>query len=178
MAQIGKQIIIIAGPNGAGKTTFANEILGDVLEGVDFINADIIAAELCPENPESVAVRAGRMMLGQIALKVEKGVSFALETTLSGRVYAKAIPRWRALGYEVILFFLSLPSPDLSVLRVASRVNHGGHQIPEEVIRRRFDAGMKNFYDVFRDLVDCWYLYDNSVLPAKLIESGFNESNQ
>ena len=175
MAKIRKQITIFAGPNGAGKTTFANEILGDLPGGVEFINADIIAAELCPENPESVAVKAGRMMLEQIAAKIEEGASFALETTLSGKTYARSIPKWRALGYRVVLYFLSLPSPDLSVLRVASRVRHGGHHIPEEVIRRRFDSGMENFYNIYRNLVDCWYLYDNSILPARLIKSGSNE---
>ena len=97
-----------------------------------------------------------------------------LETTLSGRAYARAIPKWRARGYSVELYFLKLPDPGLSVIRVATRVRHGGHNIPEDVILRRFDTGLKNFYTLYRDLVDYWYLYDNSVIPARLIESGRN----
>ena len=170
-----KRIIIIAGPNGAGKTTFSTEYLADELEGLDFINADLIAADLCPEAPESVAVRAARIMLDEVAAHVEERKSFALETTLSGRAYASSIRKWQAAGYEVTLYFLKLPNPEGSIRRVASRVEHGGHHIPEDVIRRRFDIGLDNFYNLYRDLVDHWYLYDNSNPEPIPIESGSKE---
>lgn len=168
-----KPIFIIAGPNGAGKTTFARRFLTNEFAGsIAFFNADEIAAELCPEAPETVAIRAGRMMLDEINSRVDAGTSFALETTLSGKAYARAIPKWRAAGYEVTLFFLSLPNPEGSIRRVAARVAHGGHHIPDEVIRRRFDIGLKNFYTLYRDLVDHWYHYDNSQTQPQLIDSG------
>ena len=131
----------------------------------------LLAAPLVAQGG-SVAVRAGRIMLKQITDRVEKGRNFAIETTLSGRSYARAIPKWRAAGYEITIYFLSLPHRQLSVVRVATRVSHGGHHIPEDVIRRRFDTGLNNFYTLYRDLVDYWFLYDNSVIPAKLIDTG------
>ena len=167
-----KLIIIIAGPNGAGKTTFFQNAIADRMPGLVFINADEIAADLCPENPESVAVKAGRLMLAQIAKRVEAGDSFVLETTLSGRAYARAIPAWRAAGYEVVLYFLTIADPEQSIARVAARVQQGGHHIPENVIRRRFDKGLENFYTLYRDLVDHWFLYDNSDQPPHLLASG------
>lgn len=145
------------------------------MAGLEFINADEIAADLCPEAPESVAVRAGRMMLEQIARRVAAGTSFVLETTLSGRAYARSIPRWQACGYAVHLYFLSVPYPELSIARVAARVRHGGHHIPELDIRRRFDKGLENFYTLYRDLVDFWFFYDNASEPPRLIDSGENE---
>ena len=157
-----KRIFIIAGPNGAGKTTFATEFLPNEADCPLFINADIIAAELNPSEPHLVAFQAGRRMLEQIREHVLKGESFAFETTLSGLVYARHIPRWREQGYRVILFFLRLPSPEVAIARVAQRVLEGGHNVPEAVLRRRFDMGWRNFEHIYRDLVDGWILYDNS----------------
>ena len=172
MADTGdKRIFIIAGPNGAGKTTFATEFLPNEADCPLFINADIIAAELNPSEPHLVAFQAGRQMLEQIREHVRKGESFAFETTLSGRGYARRIPRWREQGYRVKLFFLRLPSPEMSIARVAQRVLEGGHDVPEAVIRRRFDAGRRNFEQVYKGLVDGWILYDNSgVVPERLAE--------
>ena len=166
-----KRIFIIAGPNGAGKTTFATEFLPNEADCPLFINADIIAAELNPSEPHLVAFQAGRQMLEQIREHVLKGESFAFETTLSGRGYARRIPQWRERGYRVILFFLRLPSPEVAIARVARRVLQGGHDVPEAVIRRRFDAGRRNFEQVYKGLVDGWILYDNSgVVPERLAE--------
>lgn len=121
-----KRIVIIAGPNGAGKTTFAREFLPNEGAGLAFLNADDIAAQLCPEAPMTVALRAGRMMLEAIAQQLETGSSFALETTLSGRGYARAIPNWQAAGYDVTLFFLRLPDAETAEARVAARIREGG----------------------------------------------------
>ena len=156
------KIIIIAGPNGAGKTTFAREFLPQEAGCPVFVNADLIAAGLSPFAPERAAIQAGRLMLDAIAQHVDKRESFAFETTLSGLSYARQIPQWRQLGYRVELFFLSLPSADVAVQRVAERVRQGGHDIPEATIRRRFEAGKRLFFERYQPLVDQWVFYDNS----------------
>jgi predicted ABC-type ATPase len=155
-------IIIIAGPNGAGKTTFAGEFLPHEASCLTFINADLIAQGLSPFRPEEASIRAARLMLEMITECVKRGESFAIETTLSGRTYARMIPYWKQAGYQVTLFFLELPNEDLAVSRVADRVAQGGHDIPEPVIRRRFQAGIVNFHSVYKPLVDAWRIYDNS----------------
>ena len=157
-----KKILIIAGPNGAGKTTFAAEFLPNEANCPIFINADLIASGLSPFRPELVAVRAGRLMLNMIRDYTRRGENFAFETTLSGRGYARLIPRWQGQGYEVKLFFLRLPTPEMAITRVRQRVVEGGHDVPEAVIRRRFHAGWRNFEVIYRDLVDEWTVYDNS----------------
>lgn len=167
-----KKIIIIAGPNGAGKTTFARAFLPAEAQCPRFINADLIAAGLSPFSPETAAFKAGRLMLNEITACVERGESFAFESTLAGMAYLRHIKNWRDLGYHVSLFFLSLPSADMAVARVAERVRQGGHDIPEGVIRRRFDAGKKHFDHGYRAAVDAWALYDNSGNAPILIEWG------
>ena len=157
-----KRIFMIAGPNGAGKTTFATEFLPNEADCPLFINADVIAAGLNPSDPHLVGFQAGRLMLQQIREHVQQGESFAFETTLSGRVYARRIPLWREQGYRVKLFFLRLPTPEMAIGRVAQRVLEGGHDVPEAVIRKRFDAGWRNFEQIYQGLVDGWALYDNS----------------
>jgi predicted ABC-type ATPase len=164
-----KKIIIIAGPNGAGKTTFAQKFLPAEAKTLRFINADLIAAGLAPFNPESVAVKAGRLMLEEIDKCVNAGQNFAFETTLSGLAYLHKIKIWQSLGYQVKLWFLSLPSADIAVSRVAIRVSQGGHNIPEQIIRRRFKAGLHNFHHRYNKIVDAWAFYENSDLQLKLI---------
>jgi len=164
-----KKIIIIAGPNGAGKTTFAQKFLPAEAKTLRFINADLIAAGLAPFNPESVAVKAGRLMLEEIDKCVNAGQNFAFETTLSGLAYLHKIKIWQSLGYQVKLWFLSLPSADIAVSRVAIRVSQGGHNIPEQIIRMRFKAGLHNFHHRYNKIVDAWAYYDNYVTPPKLI---------
>jgi len=169
-----RKIVIIARPNGAGKTTFACEFLPREADCPDFINVDLIAAGLSPFAPDRAALRAGRLLLQEIERRVRAGESFAFETTLAGRNYARAIPRWRAAGYHVKLVFLSLPSADLAVARVRARAAQGGHSVPEEIVRRRFDVGLWNLEHLYRDLVDTWALYDNSESTPRLITSKDN----
>jgi predicted ABC-type ATPase len=157
-----KKIIIIAGPNGAGKTTFARSFLPFDAHCPRFINADLIAAGLSPFAPETEAIKAGRLMLHEIAQCTTKGESFAFETTLSGLVYLRHIRQWQALGYHVSLFFLTLPSAEMAIARVAERVKQGGHHIPDDVIRRRFVAGRRNFDAYYHCAVDAWACYDNA----------------
>src|SRR5215211_5413146 len=169
-----RRIIIVAGPNGAGKTTFAREYLLNEARCPDFINVDLIAAGLSPFDPDRAAIRAGRIMLSEIHRRTRKGESFAFETTLSGHLYARSIPRWRKAGYRVKLIFLSLPNPEMAIARVKTRVVQGGHNVSSTVIRRRFDSGLRNFRDVYVNLVDKWEWYDNSGDVPKLISEGGN----
>jgi predicted ABC-type ATPase len=169
----GKRIVIIAGPNGAGKTTFAREFLPNEANCPIFVNADLIAAGLSPFAPDSAAFKAGRLMLEEIASHVKRGESFAFETTLAGLTYTQMIPVWRSSGYKVELAFLSLPDVEMAIKRVAIRVKQGGHNVPEEVIRRRFVHGLTNF-ERYKLLVDSWQLYDNSEIPTILIAEGQN----
>lgn len=168
--EVEQKIIIIAGPNGAGKTTFAKEFLPTEGYCTNFINADLIAAGLAPFDPERAAFRAGRLMLEEIYRNVRKRENFAFETTLSGRGYAGYIPNWQAIGYIVKLIFLRVHSPEIAVARVQQRVREGGHNIPEQVIRRRFSSGQHNFEKLYKPLVDEWTLYDNSGSRPVLIK--------
>lgn len=169
-----KKIIMIAGPNGAGKTTFARSFLLGEAQCPRFINADLIAAGLSPFQPEAAALRAGRLMLREIDVCVGRGESFAIETTLAGLSYLQRISRWRAEGYRVSLYFLSLPKVEMAITRVAERVRQGGHDISEDVIRRRFEAGLRNFDQHYRQAVDMWMQFDNSGLTPILLDEGIN----
>lgn len=156
------KVIIIAGPNGAGKTTFAREFLPNEAGCPVFVNADLIAAGLAPFGPETAAVRAGRLMLQELARHFGSRESFAFETTLAGRGYVPHIRAWQTAGYRVKLIFLQLGSPEEAVARVEQRVRQGGHHVSEDTIRRRFTAGRRNFERLYAPLVDAWVLYDNS----------------
>jgi predicted ABC-type ATPase len=169
-----KKIAIIAGPNGAGKTTFAREFLPKEADCPDFINVDLIAAGLSPFDPDKASLRAGRLVSQEIQRRVRVGESFAFETTLSGLHYSRLIPLWKNAGYHVKLIFLSLPKAELAIARVLSRVAQGGHTVPEDIVRRRFDAGLRNFQEIYRGLVNSWILYDNSETVPRFIESGDN----
>jgi predicted ABC-type ATPase len=161
-----KKLYIIAGCNGAGKTTASKLILPSHLH---FINADVIAFELCPENVESVAFLAGRMMLLKIDEKLKDGLSFAIETTLSTKSYFGLINRAQLLGYHVILIFFWLNSYELAIQRVYSRVLHGGHFIDDEVVRRRYKRGTFNLINIYISLIDELLVFDNSESPLQLI---------
>jgi predicted ABC-type ATPase len=131
---------------------------------LEFVNADAIAQGLSAFRPESVAVTAGRIMLARLRALAQARVDFAFETTLAARDHARWLLTLRASGYRTHLVFLSLPSPELAIARVAERTRLGGHHVPEAVIRRRYAAGLRNFFGLYQDAVDTWQLYDNSVL--------------
>lgn len=170
MSESHQKIVIIAGPNGAGKTTFAREFLPNEAHCDIFINADLIAAGLSPFAPERAAIKAGKLMLEAIHDAAQKQQSFAFETTLSGLGYLRHIPIWKAQGYRIKLIFLQLPSSEMAVARVKQRVQQGGHNIPEATIRRRFDAGLKNFHQHYKNSVDIWLHFDNSADTTTLID--------
>ena len=162
-------VYVIAGPNGAGKTTFASEFLPDFVQCREFLNADLIAAGLSPFAPETQNVRAGRLLLERISELASERADFGFETTLSGRTYVKLLGDMRPNGYRVVLFFLWLPSADMAVARVENRVKQGGHSVPPDDIRRRYAAGVRNLFRLYRPILDGWWLYNASSLPPKLI---------
>ena len=170
-----KKCFIIAGPNGAGKTTFAKDFLPEEADCINYINADLIASGLSPFAPEKVSIRAGKLMLQEIDKCVKESKSFAFETTLSGLSYVKKIERWKELGYTIILYYFSLPSVEMAIDRVQYRVKHGGHNIPEKDIRRRFTRSKLNFEKVFKPIVDTWVVFDTSSSVPKLIGESSEE---
>lgn len=153
---------IIAGPNGAGKTTFAENFLPVEAECLNFINADLIAKGIAPFKPESVALESGKLFLKRMDIIVANREAFAFETTLSGLNYIDRIKQWKQIGYEIILYFLWLPSEEMAIKRVQLRVAEGGHNVPEDVIIRRFHRGWDNFQKHYKNLVDAWVIFDNS----------------
>ena len=153
---------ILAGPNGAGKTTAAYTLLPEVLDVRNFVNADEIARGLSPFDVEAVVFEAGRIMLHRIDYLLTNSADFAIETTLSTRSYVQTIRRARALGYTVTLVFVYLSSPELAVDRVAKRVAAGGHNIPEAVIRRRYDRALRNLDALYVPVCDYFIVINNS----------------
>lgn len=145
---------IIAGPNGAGKTTFALEYLPTVAGCSHFINADLIAAGLAPLAPERELLAASRIFLRELETRIVAGESFAFETTLAGRTYLRMVDRLCRDGWRVDLIYLALPSAEMSKLRVAERVAHGGHAIPEADIERRFPRSLRHLLNDFSRRVD------------------------
>lgn len=170
------RLFIIAGCNGAGKTTASFTVLPEMLDCHEFVNADEIARGLSPFNPEGVAIQAGRLMIDRVLYLLKEGIDFAFETTLSTRSYTRLIERAQRRGYFVTLLFFSLPTPEQAVKRVAQRVSQGGHNIPLDVIYRRFEAGLQNFFHLYMPIVDYWALYDNSTCPTRKIASGMKSS--
>ncbi len=155
-------VYVIAGPNGAGKTTFAREFLPNYVDCRNFINADLIAQGVSPFSPEAAAFRAGRLMLDEIELYARRSESFGFETTLSGRSYVGLIRHLKKRGYEVHFFYLWVPTVELALTRVRARVLEGGHDVPEVVVRRRFERSIRNFLLRYRLLGDSWTLFDNA----------------
>jgi predicted ABC-type ATPase len=162
-------VYVIAGPNGAGKTTFSSEFLPEFVNCREFLNADLIAAGLSPFAPETQNLRAGRLLLTRINELTKASRDFGFETTLAGRGYMSKLNEMKDHGYRIVLFFLWLPSADLAVARVKNRVRQGGHNVPEPVIRRRFESGIRNLFELYRSRVDAWWLYDASQLPPTIV---------
>ncbi len=172
MAVLGsKDVVMIGGPNGAGKTTWAYRRLNATLEIREFVNADEIARGISPLDPEASAIEAGRLMLDRLSELVDTGSSFAFETTCAGRGHARLLERCGAAGYRITFIFLWLPSADVALSRVARRVSRGGHRIPDDVVRRRYKAGLRNARDLYVPLADIALIYDNSDDEGKLIAS-------
>jgi predicted ABC-type ATPase len=169
-------VILLAGPNGAGKSTVAQLLLRGALRVQEFVNADTIAAGLSAFEPESAAFHAGRVMLDRITELSRARKNFAFESTLAAKSFAPRLKRLKLKGYSVRLVFLFLPSPQLAIERVRQRVRLGGHDVPVSVIRRRYYAGARNFFDLYMPLADQWRIYDNSALTPRLVAIGRRDS--
>ena len=167
-----KNLYIVSGCNGAGKTTASYTVLPEILECREFVNAGEIARGLSPFNAESVAIEAGKLMLQRIEELLKEDVTFAIETTLASRSYVNLVKRAQRQGYRVNLLYFWLSSPELAMRRVAERVSKGGHDIPEEIIRRRYTAGINNLFKLFMPVVDYWAIFDNSQADRLKIASG------
>lgn len=162
-------LYIIAGCNGAGKTTASMTVLPEVLSCEEFVNADEIAKGLSPFHPEEMAIEAGRLMLKRIETLLKEHKSFSIETTLATRSYKSLVEKAKERGYRVTLLFFWLPTPEMAERRVAMRVASGGHNIPKEVIHRRYWLGLQNLFDIFAPIVDYWSLYDNSLQQVPIV---------
>ncbi len=162
-------LYIIAGCNGAGKTTACLTILPEILHCTQFVNADYIAAGLSPFDVESVAIEAGRIMLHRIDELIQLREDFAIETTLATRSYVTLVHKARALGYKITLVYIWLNSPELALERVAMRVLNGGHNIPPDVVLRRYSRGIKNLFKLFMPVCDAWIVADNSLNNLHII---------
>jgi predicted ABC-type ATPase len=171
---VSPNVYIIAGPNGAGKTTFAREFLPNYADCRNFVNADLIAQGMSPFSPESVAFRAGRVMLGEIEHFMKQRVDFGFESTLSGRGHLRLIRQLKKAGYEIHFFFLWVPKVALAISRVKERVLRGGHDVPEVVVRRRFGRSIANFLVYYRPVADSWMLFDNTGVLPVVVASGEN----
>lgn len=164
-----KEIVLLGGPNGAGKTTAARVLLPEFFEQNTFLNADEIARKIAPADPESVALTAGRRLIERMRILVSEGRSFALETTCSGKSYLRLLEQCKRDEWRITLLYFWLPSPEAAVERVARRVSVGSHNIPVEVIHRRYRASIWNMFNLYLPLVNEAEIYDNSIRPRVLI---------
>ena len=167
-----KRLYIIGGCNGAGKTTASYTVLPDILQCREFVNADEIAHGLSPFNPGDVAIEAGKLMLHRIKELLGREETFAIETTLSAKSYINLVHQAQEKDYVVTLIFFWLRTPELALQRVAERVRSGGHNIPIATTRRRYVAGIYNFFNLYAPQVDAWFVYDNSNTPRIEVAHG------
>jgi predicted ABC-type ATPase len=170
-------VYIIGGANGSGKTTVARSILPRFLDVLEYVNADAIAVGLSPFNPESVAIQAGRLMLERLEYLKDAHANFAFETTLAARNFARFLGECKKSGYTVNLLYFWLQTPELAIERVHRRVASGGHNIPEDTVRRRYERGRINLTQLYLPLCDTWIIYNNSQdTPQLVAASGLNQS--
>lgn len=168
MKSVPPTLYLFAGCNGAGKTTFARAYLTQLPDPPRFLNADEIARGLSPFNPRKIAVRAGKLLLHEIDDCLAAGVSFGLESTLSGTTYTRRIQRAKSLGYLIEIHYLWLPSPAIAIRRIAQRVKKGGHSIPDADVKRRFARSIAHFQEIYAPLADFWTVWDNLHEPPHL----------
>jgi predicted ABC-type ATPase len=164
-----KNIYIIAGSNGAGKTTFARKFLPEYAKCSNFVNADLIAQGLSPFDPSKAALKAGKLVLRQIREFSDYGISFGFETTLSGKSYVRLLRELKRKGYKLHLFFIWIPDTELAIARIKDRVSAGGHNVPNDDVRRRFERSINNFFNLYAPLLSTWMLFNNAGMQPELI---------
>lgn len=175
MSKTNPNVYVIAGPNGAGKTTFAVEFLPQYAKCKNFVNADLIASGLAPFSPESAAIKAGRILLEQLRRLSGQRVDFAFESTLSGTAYVPFLKKLKSAGYVIYIFYLWVPTVDLSVARIKERVAKGGHDVPAQDVKRRFTKSFENFLHLYRPLADYWSIIDNAAVTPQIIVRGMGD---
>lgn len=163
---------VISGCNGAGKTTASYAILPEMLGCSQFVNSDEFAKSLSPFSPDAASIQAGKLMLLKMNYLFSRNEDFAIETTLATRSLKRIMENAREKGYSVTILYFWLNSPDLAVERVRARVAAGGHNIPEDTVRRRYVAGLHYFFNVYRQMADRWILADNTQIPFKIVAEG------
>lgn len=166
------RIVALAGPNGAGKSTSGPTIIGQTMQITEFVNADVIARGLSGFDPDRAAWAAGRIMLERMRALAARHVDFAFETTLAGRSFAPWIEELLHGGYEFHLHFFWLPDAEFAVRRVQERLRAGGHGVPEDVVRRRYRAGLVNFFELYKPLAARWHVYDNTEREPRIVALG------
>lgn len=166
---------VIAGCNGAGKTTASYSILPEMLECTEFINSDEIAKGLSPFQPKAVKFEATRIMLERMRMLIESGNDFAFETTLATKTFEAILKKAKERGYKITLVFFWLDTPELAYRRVQERVEMGGHDVPKDVVYRRYSTGMRYLSRIYMPIVDYWMIIDNSNNPFRLIADGAKE---
>lgn len=166
------QMYVISGCNGAGKTTASYAILPEMLGCSQFVNSDEFAKSLSPFSPDAASIQAGKLMLLKMNYLFSRNEDFAIETTLATRSLKRIMENAREKGYSVTILYFWLNSPDLAVERVRARVAAGGHNIPEDTVRRRYVAGLHYFFNVYRQMADRWILADNTQIPFKIVAEG------
>ena len=169
------RLYILAGANGSGKSTISKVLLPS--EGLVYVNPDDIAKELSPDNPSAAKIEAGKETLRRIASLFEKCESFAIESTLSGVVYVKVVERAKLLGYDVILAYIFVDSPDVCIRRIEARMRNGGHFVPAKDVVRRYSRSKYNFVNLYREIVDHWLLYYNGGTDFSLVAHGNGDTN-
>ena len=165
-------LYVIAGPNGVGKTTFANRYLPDEAKQLEFVNTDLIARGLAPYDPDSVAVEAGKIALRRIRVLIKNRIGFTWETTMSGRTAVSWLRQAKEAGFVLKTYFLWVRSPETTIQRIRQRVVEGGHNISEEVSRRRFLKTIQNFFNIYRPLMTNWKLLENEAVGPRLLAVG------
>jgi predicted ABC-type ATPase len=166
-------VVILAGPNGAGKSTISESLLKGTLGIRHYVNADTLARGLSAFNFDEMAFKAGKIMLEHLHDLASERVNFAFETTLASRTFAPWITDLRKTGYQFHLYFVWVPSAEVSISRVRNRVVLGGHGVPDETIRRRYQRGLENFFRLYMPLTDSWEFFDNdNPLQPKLVAMG------
>jgi len=176
MTTISPGVVVLGGPNGAGKSTAAPRLLRGSLRVEEFVNADTLAQGLSAFRPQDVALEAGRITLARLDSLESQRKSFAFESTLASHALVRRLRRLKERGYSVHIVYLWLPTVDLALARVAERVRTGGHDVPADTVRRRFDRGRRNFFTLYRPLADTWRLYDASAITGpRLAATGGQE---
>ena len=166
------RLYIISGCNGAGKTTASYTMLPEMLSCSEFVNSDEFAKGLSPFQPEKASIQAGRYMIMKTRYLLKKRMDFGIETTLATRTILKTVKMAQEAGYTVTVLYFWLNSPELAIERVRARVETGGHNIPEETIRRRYKVGLDYFFHDYAPICERWILADNSQIPFRVIAEG------